>query len=176
RVSPRKGAANENSLPDGRALSGRPSRSLRLELRALAGRCFLPAPPAGFPLARLLRRALRHGRGELDLLPPAASRRGGPLGRADAAGLSLRNQGIALPHAHQAAPRPRAGPRAVSRTDRAAAALAEARAALVAAAADLSPRRRAPCGRARAAAVRASPLCRVPRPVLVRRGHVRAPA
>ena len=62
-----------------------PHRLLRLELRALAQRRLLSAAPAGGALARALRRALRHGRGERDLLPAAAPRRGRALGRADAA-------------------------------------------------------------------------------------------
>ena len=60
-------------------------RLLRLELRSLAG-ARVPEGVSGLPLARALRDALRHGRGERDLLPAAAPPGGRSLGRADAAG------------------------------------------------------------------------------------------
>ena len=61
-----------------------PDRLLGLELPALAQRRLLPAAAAAAALARALRAALRHGRGELDLLPAAARDRGRELGRARA--------------------------------------------------------------------------------------------
>src|SRR5207248_9665505 len=84
--------------------------------------------------------------------------------------------GLALPHAHQAPTRPWPGPRAFSRAHRAAARIPEARTAAVAAPAHVPPRRRTAGRRPRVSAAGASPLRRVPRSVLVRRGHVRAPA
>ena len=58
-------------------------RLLGLELPALAG-ARLSEGPAGAALARALRDALRHRRGQHHLLPAALPRRGRGLGRADA--------------------------------------------------------------------------------------------
>ena len=74
---PAAGALAERRWPAG------PDRLLGLELRRLA-RAALPGGPGPGALAGALRGGVRHGRGELDLLP-AASRDGrGALGRADA--------------------------------------------------------------------------------------------
>ena len=142
-------------------------RLLGLELRRLA-RARLPAGLPAAPLARPLRDAVRHRRGQLDLLParPPGGRRA--LGRGDAARLRLRGQGEPLPDPH-AAPAPtrsaassgstRASPRSSSSR--------QARARPVAAAGELPPRRRPAGARARAAAA-GPPLLRVPPPELVR--------
>ena len=78
-----------------------PHRLLGVELRRLA-RARLPRGPAAAALARALRDALRHGRGQRDLLPAAEARDGRALGRGDARGLQLRDQGEPLPDPHQA--------------------------------------------------------------------------
>ena len=68
------------------------------------GRFYPPGcPPA--PLARPLRDAVRHRRGQLDLLPARAPRRRRALGRGHPARLRLRRQGQPLPHPHEAADR-----------------------------------------------------------------------
>src|SRR5437762_14277208 len=61
-----------------------PHRLLRLELCRLEGPLLPGEGLPGEPLARVLRAALRHRRGQLDLLPPGQSRRRGALARADA--------------------------------------------------------------------------------------------
>ena len=129
-----------------------PRRLLRLELRALAERRVLSAAASRVEVARALRAVLRHRRGERDVLPPAEALVGRALGGAVAAGVRLRDQGVALPDAHQAAERPRPRARALLRVHRAAARLAEARADPLAAAAELQARRRAARRSARAAA------------------------
>ena len=86
-----------------------------------------------------------------------------------AARLRLRDQGVALPDAHQAAERPRAGARRASTPASSRCSLAEARADPLAAAAELQARRRATRERARAAAAGAAPRVRVPRRELVPR-------
>ena len=58
--------------------------------------------PEGLPQSRwleALRRGVRHGRGQLDLLPAGLARRRRALGRADPGGLPVRRQGQPLPHA-----------------------------------------------------------------------------
>ena len=75
-----------------------PHRLLGLELRALARRRLLPAAAAAAALARVLRAALRHGRDQRDLLPPAArDRRSCELGARVAAGIRLRGEDEPLP-------------------------------------------------------------------------------
>ena len=66
------------------------------------GRVYPPGLPAA-PLARALRDAVRHGRGQLDVLPARPARGGRALGRGDAARLPLHRQGEPLPDAHEAA-------------------------------------------------------------------------
>src|SRR3712207_1828005 len=78
-----------------------PDRLLGLELPQLA-RALLSARPAGAALARALRRALRHRRGERDLLPAAVARGGRELGPAVAGRVRVRGQGQPLPDAHEA--------------------------------------------------------------------------
>ena len=87
----------------------------------LARRRLLPAALSAAALARVLRAAVRHGRGERDLLP-AADREALSQGwvDADARRLPLRGQGEPLPDAHQAADRARPRARALLRADRAA--------------------------------------------------------
>ena len=96
-----------------------PHRLLGLELRRLA-RARLPAGLPAAPLARALRDAVRHRRGQLDLLPARPPRGGRALGRADAARLRLRGQGEPLPDAHEAPDRHGARRRAALRRHRAA--------------------------------------------------------
>src|SRR3954447_1973886 len=97
----------------------RPHRLLGLELRRLAR----PRVPEGLPdiaLAGALRDAVRHRRGELDLLPAGPPRRRGEVGRAGARGLHLRRQGQPLPDPHEAADRDGAGGGTFLRAHRAA--------------------------------------------------------
>src|SRR5947208_1916174 len=94
------------------------------------------------PLARALLAGVRHGRGQLDLLPPGIAEGGRALDRADPARLRLRAQGEPLPHPHQAPREPGTGHRALLRADRAAHEDArEAWADRVAASAELPARR-----------------------------------
>src|SRR5207302_7590330 len=90
---PRSYAANWRTLY--------PHRLLRLELHVVERRVL--RREAGPSVARALRAALRHGRGEQHLLSSAAEVFGRRLGRSDATGLPLLDQGEPLPDAHQAA-------------------------------------------------------------------------
>ena len=111
----------------GRPPRGRdPDRVLRLELRLVA-RPRLPARPTDRALARALRDAFRHGRGEHDLLPPADAEGRPGLGRPLSAELPLRDQGQPVHHAHEAADRSRPGARPLPRAARAAARDGQAR-------------------------------------------------
>src|ERR1043166_3802236 len=104
-----------------------PHRLQRLELRPLAERRVLSAAPRCVEVARALRAVLRHSGGERDVLPAAQAQLRRALGRTDAAGILVRGEGVAVPDAHQAAERPRAGARPLLRVHRAAPRLAEAR-------------------------------------------------
>ena len=151
-----------------------PHRLLRLELRELAPRRLLPGALSCPALARVLRAAVRHGRGERDLLP-AADREGcAGLGRPDARRLPLHRQGEPLPDAHQAPDRARPRARALLRADRAARTVAEARAGALAAPADLQAGRR-PAGASPRAAASRKPRLGVPARELVRGGRLRPP-
>ena len=132
----------------------------------------LPARAAGCALARALCERVRHGRAELDLLPPREPGSGRKMGRADAARLRLRREGEPLPDAHEAADRPRAWRGALLRVDRAARGEREARTGDLAAAGVVPPRRRPPRrgARARERAPARPPRLRVPPSVLVRPG------
>ena len=90
------------------------------------GRVYPPGCPPRRWLA-LLRDAVRHRRGELDVLPARQARSGRALGGGDAAGLPLHGQGEPLPHAHEAADRHGARGGAAVRRHRAARRVAEAR-------------------------------------------------
>ena len=158
---PRRRRSASASSPRCRREAG-PDRLLGLELRALAERRLLSAEAAAAALARLLRAPLRHGRDQRDLLPPAARDRSRELGARVPAGVRFRGEDEPLRDAHQAPARPAAEHRALLRADPAAGRVAEARARAMAAAAGLSPRRRAARRGAGAAAGRAA-LLRVPR-------------
>ena len=151
----------------------RSDRLLRVELRSLAGRRLLPAPLPGAAVALLLRRAVRYGRGKLDLLSVAAPRRGCTLGRADTAGVPVRSEGQPLSDAREAAARDRRPPAAAPRADRAARRRGQARPAPLAATTDLRPRRRSVEGGARRVAVRSSACGRIPTRELVCPGAAR---
>ena len=112
-------ASASSSTRRGRSRARRSDRLLGLELPALA-RARLPDGAPGAALARSLRDALRHRRGEQHLLPASAALGGSGLGRAVSARLRLRRQGEPLPDAREAAHRPRPGHRALLRADRAA--------------------------------------------------------
>ena len=83
-----------------------PRRLLGLAVPRLARRA-LSRGTAPAALARALRRGLRHGRAEHDLLPPRPARGGAGVGPPHATGLRLRGQGQPLPHPREAAGRPR---------------------------------------------------------------------
>src|SRR5579862_4041397 len=153
-----------------RLCSPNKNRLQRLELRPLAKRGLLPAAPPCARVAALLRAALRYRRAQQHLLPPPAHDRGRALGRGDAAGLRVRGQGEPLLDAHRSAPQHGGASGTAPRADRAARWLVEARAAPLAAAADVPPRRRASRHRARRAATRATARIRVPGRELVRSG------
>ena len=123
-----------------------------LELRPLAPRRLLPEAPARAALARVLRAALRHRRGQRDLLPPAARVAVARWVEQTPPRLPVRGQGEPLPHAREAAARPAPRHRALLRADRAARPLAEARPACSGSCPDVPARRRAARGRARRAA------------------------
>src|SRR5438045_7653120 len=76
-------------------------RMLGLELLSVA-RPTVSARIAGKAMARVLLRAVQHGRGQRNLLPPDQARSCRQLGAADAAELSFPSQGKPLPHARQA--------------------------------------------------------------------------
>ena len=78
-----------------------PRRLLGLELRRLA-RARVPEGRARAALARALRDAVRHRRGQLDLLPAGQAEGRRRAGSRHAAGLRLRGQGEPVPHAHEA--------------------------------------------------------------------------
>src|SRR5437762_13641869 len=83
---------------------------LRLAVPALAG-TLLPGRDSPTALVGVLRRAVRHGRGEQRVLPAARARYLPVLARPYPAGLPLRGQDEPLPDPHQAAARPgRTGP------------------------------------------------------------------
>ena len=94
----------------GRCISARcPHRLLGLELRALAERRLLSAAPARVDVARALRAVLRHRRGQRDVLSTPAARRRSRAGSSETPpGFVFAVKACALPHAHQAAERPRA--------------------------------------------------------------------
>src|SRR3954466_12099563 len=121
-------------------------RLLGLELRPLAERRLLSATMRRSQLARLLRAALRHRRGEHDVLPPAEGADRAALGARDAARVRLRGQGQPVRDAHQAAARRARAPPEAARADQPAPALTQARPAPLAAAADLPARPRAAPG------------------------------
>src|SRR4051812_30968251 len=138
-----------------------PRRLLGVELRGLAR----DGVPQGLPavaLARALRDPVRHGGGQLHLLPPGLARRGGAVGAPDARSLSLRAEVQPLPDPHEAADRhgPRRPP--VLPAHRSVGGHAQARADRLAAARVVPPRRRAAALRARAAAARAALLRAAP--------------
>ena len=124
-----------------------PDRLLGLELPRLARR-LLSRRAARAAVAGGLRGALRHRRGEHDLLPPAGADGGGAVGGADAGRLRVRREGQPLPDAHPPAARRgrRDGP--PGRAHRAARRGRPAAGDALAAAGELPPRRRAPGGRA----------------------------
>ncbi len=95
-------------------------------------------------LARALRRALRHGRGEQHVLPAAVAVGGRGLGGTDPARVRNRREGEPLPDSRQAAARDEARGGQVLRGDQAARGLAEAGPCALAAAGELQARRRAP--------------------------------
>ena len=149
-----------------------PHRLLRLELRELEGRVLRRR--ARTPVAPALCAALRHRRGEHHLLSTSTEIVGRGVGRADATGLPLHGESVALPDAHQTAHGSRCGDQAVLRADRAARRVTEARSGAVAAAGDLSPERRPARSCARGASAGAA-LLRVPARKLVRGTRLRPP-
>ena len=80
----------------------------------------LPAAPAGAAVARALRHALRHRRGQLDLLPAARPRRSTAGSDQTPHGLPVRRQGQPLPDPHEAPDRHGAAASGASTSDRAA--------------------------------------------------------
>src|SRR5829696_6532314 len=147
---------------------------LGLELSGLA-RAGLPRGPARPPLARALRHAVRHGRGQLDLLPPRPTVRGRELAAPDAGALHVRREGQPVHDPHEAPARPRGVDEALLPGHRAPGRLAEARAGAVAAAGAGEDRRAAAGVRARRAAP-GTPLLRVPPSELVLRRGARPTA
>ena len=136
-------APSATSASRRRSTEARSRRLLGLGLQGLARRLLSREAPAA-RVAAPLRRALRHGRDQLDLLP-AANRGGGQrLGRADAEGVSLLGQGEPLHHSHQAAQQPGEVRRALPRVGQAADDGEQARRDPLAAAAELQAKRRAP--------------------------------
>ena len=131
-------------------------RLLGLVLHRLA-RAPLSGEAAAEALARPLRRALRHRRGEQHLLPAALQVRRRDLGRGDPRRLRLRGQGEPLPHPRQAPEGARALPEALLRPPGGADRVRKARAGALAVPRELPPRRRAARGRARALPAAATP-------------------
>src|SRR5204862_5233725 len=114
-------------------------RLLGLELSRLARR-FLSRGSACQALAGVLRRAVRHGRGEQHLLPPAIAIRRCGLGGADLAGLRDRREGEPLSHPREATARDAAGRPTLLQRDQTACRVAEVRARPLAVAGELPAR------------------------------------
>ena len=155
------------------ALCPHKDRLLRLELRQLEAGVLRGQARAA--LARALRPALRHRRGEQHLLSLAEPRRRRELGAHGSARLPVHDQVSPLRDAHQAADRSRPGLAAstsgssrCSRRRRWGRSSGSSR--------RTSSATTTGCGRARALPERAAPLHRVPPPELVRRRDVRAAA
>ncbi len=102
-----------------RSTEARSRRLLGLGLQGLARR-LLSGEASAARVAALLRRALRRGRDQLDLLPAADRGRGQRVGRADAEVVSLLGEGEPLHHSHQAAQQPGEVRRAIPRLGQAA--------------------------------------------------------
>src|ERR1700743_3177880 len=127
----------------------------------------LPGGAAVAPAAGALRRGLRHGRGQRDLLPAAEGEDGARLDRTGPGRLSLRGEGEPLPHAHEAPARHRRRGRALLGAARAPAPPPPPCPGALPAAGELRARRRPPRRGPRTAAARRA-LLRVPPPELVR--------
>ena len=121
----RRGRAAARPLTLPRDACDRPTRHVQLRGRG-ARQDLVPARRLDVEgPARLLRRAVRHRRGRLALLPPPRSGRDGPLGAANAAGVHVPRQGARLDDGARAGGAG-AGVRRVPRLARAARALGEA--------------------------------------------------
>ena len=165
RLSPCRPSVNSGERVGG---SRGPDRLLGLELPRLARR-LLSRRAARAAVAGGLRGALRHRRGEHDLLPAPGTDGGGAVGGSDAGRLRVRREGQPLPDAHPPAARRGRRDGAPGRAHRAARRGRPAAGDALAAAGELPPRRRAPRRRAGRAAARPARVRTSPRELVRRR-------